>query len=157
MLSELGILLFKFGKTSEGTGRPFCAVVSAGSVDGDTTASTIDEVGAAFVLPFWKYASMDDEDSQLAASVDFCGVFEDVAFGACWLIAADTDVASGSFGAVWLGILVGRTAAITGLGLPLRRSLGSLIGIEGERVGVVDGEVGVEAEGEDEVRRVLLV
>jgi len=126
-------------------------------VDGDTTASTIDEVGAAFVLPVWKYARMDDENSQLAASVDFCLVFEDVAFGACWLIAADTDVASGSFGAVWLGILMGRTAAITGLGLPLRRALGSLIGIEGKRVGVVDGEVGAEAEGEDEMRRVLRV
>jgi len=126
-------------------------------VDGDTTAFTIDEVGTAFVLRVWKYARMDDENSQLAASVDFCVVFEDMAFGTCCLIAADTDFASRSFGAVWLGILMGRTAAITGLGLPLRRALGSLIGIEGKRVGVVDGEVGVEAEGEDEVRRVLLV
>lgn len=123
-------------------------------MDGDTTASTIDEVGAAFVLPVWKYARMDDVNCQLAASVDFCGVFEDMAFGACWF-------ASGSFGAVWLGTLMGRTAAITGLGLPLRRASGSLIGTEGERVGVVDREVDVEAEGEDEdedeVRRVLLV
>jgi len=157
LLSELGILPSRSGTTSEGTGRPFCAVVSAGSVDGDTTASTIDEVGAAFVLPVWKYAGMDDENSQLAASVDFCGVFEDMAFGACCLIAADTDFASRSFGAVWLGILMGRTAAITGLGLPLRRDLGSLVGTEGERVGVGDRVVGVEAEGEDEVRRVLLV